>query len=84
MYEKDIVDCWRGACRTVCGLDGGGAGTSGDFGVCAAVGTAQSVMAEGGINAALDTKGEGDTPQQHEADTLRAACGRQIRRRCTD
>ena len=32
-------------------------------------------MAEGGINAALDTKGEGDTPQQHEADTLRAACG---------
>lgn len=36
---------------------------------------AQSVMAEGGINAALDTKGEGDTPQQHEADTLRAACG---------
>ena len=36
---------------------------------------AQSVMAEGGINAALDTKGEGDTPQQHETDTLRAACG---------
>lgn len=36
---------------------------------------AQSVMAEGGINAALDTKGEGDTPQQHEADTLRAAYG---------
>lgn len=36
---------------------------------------AQSVMAEGGINAALDTKGEGDTPEQHEADTLRAACG---------
>lgn len=36
---------------------------------------AQSVMAEGGINAALDTKEEGDTPQQHEADTLRAACG---------
>lgn len=36
---------------------------------------AQSVMAEGGINAALDTKGEGDTPEQHEADTLHAACG---------
>lgn len=36
---------------------------------------AQSVMAEGGINAALDTKGEGDTPQQHEANTLHAACG---------
>lgn len=36
---------------------------------------AQSVMAEGGINAALDTKGEGDTPERHEADTLRAACG---------
>lgn len=36
---------------------------------------AQSVMAEGGINAALDTQGQDDSPDQHEADTLRAACG---------
>ena len=32
---------------------------------------AQSVLAEGGINAALDTMGEGDTPAQHLADTLK-------------
>ena len=35
---------------------------------------AQSVMAEGGINAALDTKGEGDSPEEHFADTLRVGC----------
>lgn len=34
----------------------------------------QSVMAEGGINAALDIKGENDSPTQHMADTLRAGC----------
>ncbi|MBO7668023.1 MAG: FAD-binding protein, partial [Firmicutes bacterium] len=34
----------------------------------------QSVMAEGGINAALDIKGEDDSPAQHAADTLRAGC----------
>jgi succinate dehydrogenase / fumarate reductase flavoprotein subunit len=33
---------------------------------------AQSVMAEGGVNGALDTMGEGDTPQQHMYDTLKA------------
>ena len=33
---------------------------------------AQSVLAEGGINAALNCMGEDDTPQQHAADTLRA------------
>ena len=32
-------------------------------------------MAEGGINAALNTKGEEDSPEQHYADTLTAACG---------
>ena len=32
---------------------------------------AQSVLAEGGINAALDIMGEGDTPAEHCADTLR-------------
>ncbi|WP_407382720.1 FAD-binding protein [Ruminococcus sp.] len=32
---------------------------------------AQSVMAEGGINAALDTAGEHDTVEEHYADTLR-------------
>lgn len=32
---------------------------------------AQSVLAEGGINAALNTMGEGDTPTEHCADTLR-------------
>lgn len=32
---------------------------------------AQSVLAEGGINAALDTMGEGDTPAEHFADTMR-------------
>lgn len=32
---------------------------------------AQSVLAEGGINAALDTMGEHDTPENHFADTLR-------------
>ena len=31
----------------------------------------QSVMAEGGINAALDTSGEHDTVEEHYADTLR-------------
>ena len=33
---------------------------------------AQSVMAEGGINAALDTMGEGDNTGNHFADTMRA------------
>ncbi len=33
---------------------------------------AQSVLAAGGINAALDTMGEGDRVEDHEADTLRA------------
>jgi len=33
---------------------------------------AQSVMAEGGINAALDTKGENDSPEEHFWDTIRA------------
>ena len=32
---------------------------------------AQSVLAEGGINAALDTMGENDTPAEHFADTMR-------------
>ena len=36
---------------------------------------AQSVMAEGGINAALNTRGQDDDPQQHCEDTLKAACG---------
>ncbi|WP_320633793.1 FAD-binding protein, partial [Pyramidobacter porci] len=36
---------------------------------------AQSVMAEGGINAALNVKGEDDSPQQHFADTYKAGCG---------
>ena len=35
---------------------------------------AQSVMAEGGINAALNTKDENDSPAQHAADTFRAGC----------
>ena len=34
----------------------------------------QSVMAEGGINAALDTKGEADSPEQHLVDTLAGGC----------
>lgn len=33
---------------------------------------AQSVMAAGGINAAMDTKGQDDGPDQHAADTLAA------------
>lgn len=33
---------------------------------------AQSVLAEGGINAALDVKGEDDSPEQHFKDTMRA------------
>ena len=32
---------------------------------------AQSVLAEGGINAALDTMGEHDTPAEHFADTIK-------------
>lgn len=32
---------------------------------------AQSVLAEGGINAALDVMGQQDSPAEHEADTLR-------------
>ena len=35
---------------------------------------AQSVLAEGGINAALDTMGEHDTPAEHFADTVRGGC----------
>ncbi|WP_312648548.1 FAD-binding protein [Aminipila sp.] len=35
----------------------------------------QSVMAAGGINAALNTKGEGDSQQQHYEDTLKSGCG---------
>lgn len=35
---------------------------------------AQSVMAMGGMNAALDTKGEGDSVEQHFSDTMRAGC----------
>ena len=35
---------------------------------------AQSVMAEGGINAALDTKGEDDNTQEHYEDTIKAGC----------
>ena len=35
---------------------------------------AQSVLAEGGINAALDTMGEGDTTGEHFADTMRGGC----------
>ena len=33
---------------------------------------AQSVMAEGGINGALDTMGEGDNVENHFADTMKA------------
>ena len=35
---------------------------------------AQSIMAEGGINAALNTKGEDDSPEEHYADTMHAGC----------
>ena len=35
----------------------------------------QSVLAEGGVNAALDTMGEGDTWREHCADTMRGGCG---------
>lgn len=34
----------------------------------------QSVMAAGGINAALNTKGQNDSPEQHCEDTLKAGC----------
>lgn len=34
----------------------------------------QSVMAMGGINAALDTKGQGDSCERHFADTMGAGC----------
>ena len=35
---------------------------------------AQSVLAEGGINAALDTMGESDTTKEHFADTMKGGC----------
>ncbi len=35
---------------------------------------AQSVLAEGGINAALDTMGESDTPADHFSDTMKGGC----------
>jgi succinate dehydrogenase / fumarate reductase flavoprotein subunit len=35
---------------------------------------AQSVMAEGGINGALNTMGEDDSPENHFQDTMRAGC----------
>lgn len=34
----------------------------------------QSVMAAGGINAALNSKGENDSPEQHLYDTLKSGC----------
>ena len=34
----------------------------------------QSTLAEGGINASLDTMGEGDSPEGHYADTMRGGC----------
>ena len=34
----------------------------------------QSVMAAGGINAALDNMGEGDSPAKHAEDTLKGGC----------
>lgn len=36
--------------------------------------TAQSVMAMGGINAALNTKGENDSVENHYADTINGGC----------
>lgn len=36
---------------------------------------AQSVLAEGGINAALDTMGEQDSAEEHFQDTVRGGCG---------
>lgn len=35
---------------------------------------AQSVLAEGGINAALDVMGENDSPAEHYSDTMRGGC----------
>lgn len=35
---------------------------------------AQSVLAEGGINGALNTMGEDDRPENHFADTMKAGC----------
>jgi succinate dehydrogenase / fumarate reductase flavoprotein subunit len=35
---------------------------------------AQSVLAEGGINAALNTKGEKDSPREHFEDTMKGGC----------
>ena len=35
---------------------------------------AQSVLAEGGINAAIDNMGEGDSPKEHFEDTMRGGC----------
>lgn len=35
---------------------------------------AQSALAEGGINGALDTMGEQDSPAEHFADTMRGGC----------
>ena len=35
---------------------------------------AQSVMAEGGINGAVNTMGEEDSPKEHFADTMKAGC----------
>ena len=36
---------------------------------------AQSVLAAGGINAAMNTMGQDDTPEQHAQDTLRSGAG---------
>lgn len=36
---------------------------------------AQSNLAEGGINAALDLMGEGDSPNEHYKETISAGCG---------
>lgn len=43
--------------------------------------TSQSVMAMGGINAALNTKGENDSIEHHYDDTINGGCEITIRKR---
>ena len=44
---------------------------------------AQSVMAEGGINAALNTKDENDSPEEHFTDTIKKASMWSGRSKCS-
>ena len=75
LYEKDDDHCGSRSGRPGCSLKGSKGGFDVKLISSFPSERAQSVMAEGGINAALDTQKEGDSPKQHYEDTVNAGCG---------